>query len=68
VIDDYPVVANYIDPPEMPRDEHRADNLEESWKAKHVRQSQYLIQIVKCPDNTCCKEFRTNYAKYFPAR
>ena len=39
----------------------------EAWKNVHVQQSQYMLQIVKCTDQSCCK-FRTNYLTYFPER
>ena len=32
----------------------------EEWKKAHVRQSKYLIQIVKCYNEDCCKRMRTN--------
>eukprot|EP00122_Pirum_gemmata_P004258 Pgem_evm1s3865 len=30
------------------------------WRAKHVIQSHYMLQIVKCKDTSCCKEIRCN--------
>ena len=41
-------------------------DLSEDWKSVHVMQSQYLCQIVKCEDISCCKPFRSNYDKVFP--
>lgn len=34
--------------------------LTEAWKQRHVKQSQYLMQIVKCANIDCCKPVRTN--------
>jgi hypothetical protein len=38
--------------------------LTEDWKRKHVLQSQYLLQIVKCADTNCCKPVRTNLREF----
>ena len=35
----------------------------EEWKSKHVRESQYFLQIVKCKDSKCCSSFRSSYLK-----
>jgi hypothetical protein len=40
------------------------DFLTEVWKQRHVRQSQYLLQIVKCEDIECCKPVRSNIREY----
>lgn len=39
-----------------------------SWVSKHVQQSRYAIQIVKCHDRNCCKPFKTNWKNVFPER
>ena len=65
IIDNHPVVASYTSPPEKEHSKvlfHKT----EDWKAKHVRQSQYMLQIVKCSDKSCCKQWRTNYVEFFP--
>ena len=67
VIDDHPVVARYVDIPDTPRDAVECDKSEE-WKSVHVVQSQYMLQIVKCSNEKCCKPFRTNFLEYFPNR
>ena len=33
----------------------------EEWKSKHVRTTQYCLQIVKCENKTCCLPFRSGY-------
>ena len=36
-------------------------DLDQQWIDTHVRQSRYLLQIVKCQDLSCCKASRINY-------
>ena len=39
-----------------------------TWLAKHVKQSRYALQIVKCLDQECCSDFKTNWMDVFPNR
>ena len=39
-----------------------------SWAARHVQQSRYALQIVKCQDRNCCEPFKTNWMSFFPER
>ena len=39
-----------------------------AWVSKHVQQSRYLLQIVKCRDITCCTPCVTNWFQIFPER
>ena len=39
-----------------------------SWCERHVRQSKYFLQIVKCENQDCCLPFRTNWIEVFPSR
>lgn len=57
-IDGHPVEATYVNP-DAPRD-FDSPEIDHSWAAKHVRTSQYCLQIIKCEDRLCCKEFRSN--------
>ena len=57
VINDHPVVANFVG--EQPSD-ITITKLEE-WKANHVRESQYILQTVKCTDTACCSPFQSSY-------
>ncbi|GBP08970.1 hypothetical protein EVAR_5258_1 [Eumeta japonica] len=57
-IDGHEVVAKYIDPnndtssvPDLPAEE---------WYTEHVRESQYLLQVVKCDDQKCCSPRRSD--------
>ena len=63
IIYDHPIKARYVDPQKRSIDTTET----EAWKNVPVQQSQYMLQIVKCPDQRCCK-FRTNYLTYFPER
>lgn len=38
------------------------------WLAVHVRQSQYLLQVVKCSNRSCCDPLRSNLASILPHR
>lgn len=65
VLDGYDVCAEFVDP--------EASSLvvlgsTPSWIARHVRQSQYLIQIVKCSDLNCCREWRSNWTNIVQTR
>ena len=64
VIDGKPVVAEFIEE-EAPV---IVETKSEQWKACHVRQSQYFLQIVKCTDKKCCSSFKSFYLKLVPQR
>ena len=66
-IDSYPVVGAFLSPPENICEAMIFTEGEE-WKAKHVMQVQYKLQIVRCNDNTCCDKWRTNYSEFFLRR
>ena len=59
VIHGNPVVAEFIE------DEAPVimGTKSEDWKACHIRQSQYLLQTVKCTDPKCCFSFQSSYLK-----
>ena len=40
----------------------------EEWKANHVRESQYLLQTVKCTGTACCSPFQSSYLKIMKNR
>ena len=59
IIDNHPVVAEYIeDIEEIP-----VSAKSEEWRATHVRESHYFLQIVKCPDRTCCSNPRSSFLR-----
>ncbi len=66
IIDGHPVVAKYIDPDSSTPDLDLSYC--EQWKAIHVRQSQYCLQVVKCRDLKCCGRFRSSFLHIFPDR
>jgi len=61
-IDGYPVEARYIPPgePDLPA------NQSQTWYKNHVRQSQYLLQIVKCENLECCAIPRSSLRTILP--
>ena len=67
IIDNHPSVVSYTSPAEKQHDEV-AFHKSEEWKAKHVRQSQYMLQIIRCSDSSCYKPWWTNYPMFFPKR
>lgn len=70
VIDKYETVAQYV----LPEDSvlEAPQIVSADWKAKHVRESHYFLQIVKCPDRKCCSAVRSSYfnilKQFIPAR
>ena len=67
-IDNFPTIANYIDPKSS---ELKVENLvtkDSKWFSQHVRTSQYFTQIVKCLDVTCCAKPRSSYFTVVPGR
>lgn len=60
-IDGYPTIAEYI-LPEL-SDLETIEKKDEQWIAKHVQSSQYMTQIVKCGDLSCCSAARSSYFK-----
>ena len=64
VIDGHPVAAEFIkDPPS-----EVSIIKSEEWRANHVRESQYLLQIVKRTDVACCSLFQSSYLKVIKDR
>lgn len=80
VIDSFEVQAEYVNPPGNGADsmtgagstsgsrtyvtEAEPTYLTEEWKVRHVRQSNYLLQIVKCNDVACCEPPKTNMNRF----
>ena len=64
MIDGNPVVAQFIegDAPVI------VGTKSEEWKACHVRQSQYFLQIVNCADPKYCSSFQSSHLKVVPKR
>ena len=63
VLDNFPVVADYIEnTAKDPRD------LNEKWISVHCKISQYLLQVIQCNDSKCCGGFRTTWKSVFSSR
>ena len=45
-----------------------SSNIDESWCDRHVIQSQYALQTVRCNSKDCCGEWRSNFLQIFPQR
>lgn len=59
VVNNFPVFAEYVSPEDS--DLTDLETVPQEWKEIHVRESHYLLQIVKCSERTCCSEPRSNY-------
>ena len=46
----------------------KLDEVDAAWVSKHVQQSRYSPQIVKCLRSECCSQFQTNWLEVFPKR
>ena len=57
IIDTHPVVAEYIDH----SDNHTLIEKSQHWRQQHVRESQYMLQITKCKELSCCSQPRSSY-------
>lgn len=67
VIDKYPVVAAYI-PPDAEASDRFCEVFTEEWKAIHVCQTQYCLQIVKCDNLSCCSPYCSSLRAILPNR
>ncbi|KAJ6643029.1 hypothetical protein Bhyg_07985, partial [Pseudolycoriella hygida] len=66
IIDGDVTVAEYIDPATSDIDMSSIITKDVNWRDRHVFQSQYLLQIIKCNDSNCCKEMRSSLFKFIP--
>ena len=66
VIDTHPVHAAFIQPSDEESRYLSTTPLTEEWLAKHTRQSQYCLQIVKCNTKTCCSPLRSSIRAVLP--
>ena len=58
-VNDHPVVAEFVGRELL----DITITKEEEWKANYVRESEYLLQTVKCTDTACCSPFQSSYLK-----
>lgn len=68
VIDNYPVVSKIVQPESSEIDSLDLYVKDEEWYSRHVRTSQYSLQIAKCHDRKCCTAPRSNFLELFPQR
>lgn len=59
VIDQHPTVARFVNETESEVTEDLIVK-DSSWWDTHIEFGQYLLQIVKCDDQNCCKEKRSS--------
>ncbi|CAG5001392.1 unnamed protein product [Parnassius apollo] len=59
VIDGHDVVAEYVEPDDS-SESFIPDLPSPQWYSEHVRESQYLLQVVKCDDRACCGHMRSS--------
>lgn len=67
IIDKYPVISQYISP-ESSEISEKIIEKDQHWFSIHVRTSQYMTQIVKCDDLTCCSTPRSSIFKILKTR
>ncbi|KAL4721291.1 hypothetical protein ACJJTC_015437 [Scirpophaga incertulas] len=66
IIDNEPVVAEYL-PPDNDDVGEMTDVLnDQHWYTRHVQESQYFLQIVKCTNKECCGDIRSDIRKILP--
>ena len=64
MIDNYPVKAMCVEPRKIDKIKQTSGDINQEWYVKHVRTSQYLLQVVKCNLEDCCGSLLS--AKYYP--
>ena len=68
VVDNFPTLAEYIQPDASELPEGVITTKDQIWFDNHVRTSQYFTQIVKCNNRKCCSSPRSSYLKVVPCR
>jgi hypothetical protein len=68
LLDEHPVIAEYRERGnELPLPDPKIE-MEPKWYAEHVRESRYLLQIVKCGNSSCCSNWRSLWNQLVPGR
>lgn len=65
-IDGYPVEAEFVPPTPEELQEDSTEEFSSPWYAKHVRESQYMLQIIKCGEEECCGAMRSKIKLLLP--
>ena len=68
VIDQHPVIAEFIEPDQSELHPAELTSYDEVWLKDHVRTSQYCLQIVKCDNSECCLPWRSSFRTIIPQR
>lgn len=68
VVDQFPCISEYVDPSKSELLQAELVKKDQKWFDNHVRTSQYLTQIVKCLDESCCSKLRSSYFSVVPGR
>ncbi|KAL1381516.1 hypothetical protein pipiens_013407 [Culex pipiens pipiens] len=68
IIDGYPTVAEFIEPEASEVDPESLECRDQCWFSNHVRTSQYMLQIVKCDNRSCCSPLRSSLSTVLPGR
>lgn len=63
-IDGHEVKATFVEPGVASTTD--SPEIDHIWFAKHIRSSQYLLQIVKCDVRTCCSVLRSSLKTILP--
>lgn len=61
------VVAEYVEPDDK-AESFVPDLPSPQWYSEHVRESQYLLQVLKCDDRACCGHVRSSLRSILPER
>ncbi|XP_065172504.1 uncharacterized protein [Atheta coriaria] len=65
VIDGHDVVAEYVEPDDK-AESFVPDLPSPQWCSEHVRESQYLLQVLKCDGRACCGHVRSSLRSILP--
>ena len=68
VIDQHPVIAEFIEPDQSELHPAELTSYDEVWLKDHVRTSQYCLHIVKCDNSECCLPWRSSFRTIIPQR
>jgi hypothetical protein len=68
LLDGHPVTAEYLEHGnELPLPDPITE-MEPKWYAEHVRESRYVLQIVRCDNTSCCSKWRGIWGQLVPGR
>ncbi|KAJ6639294.1 hypothetical protein Bhyg_12037 [Pseudolycoriella hygida] len=67
VIDGHITYAEYVDPDNSNLNESSILAKDAGWYDRHVFLSHYMLQILKCADENCCKRRRSSLFNFLPS-